>query len=277
MQTYYYQLDVKPSDHYALFLDLISELTDEAIEELDGKIIIRDEVELDNLKDGVENFALQLSEALNQEITVETKLSKNENEDWINKYKNSIQPVDAGRFYIHPTWNESKDGKINVKIDPALAFGSGHHETTNSCLLMIDKYVNDNQTLLDVGCGSGILSIAASKLGAKVDICDTDPLSIENSETNFSLNDSKYENAWVGSAVAANKTYDVVIANIVADVLVLIAADLKKCLNPNGILILSGILTIHKDKILNKFKQYEVLEIVTKGDWETMVLKRIEK
>lgn len=274
MQKYYYELTIKPDSYYELYLDLVSELTDEAIEELDGQIIIRDESPLETIKEGVEIFTQELSSALNVDIDTTISYNKKENEDWVSKYKNSIQPVEAGKFYIHPSWNESKEGKINIVIDPALAFGSGHHETTSSCLELISKYVQDGKSLLDVGCGSGILSIAARKTGAIVDICDTDPLSIENSQTNFELNDCEFNKAWVGSAVAANNTYDIVIANIVADVLIMIASDLKKSLNENGTLILSGILSNYKDKVLNKFKQFEIIEIVTKGDWVTIALKQ---
>ncbi len=277
MQKYYYELSIKPDTYYELYLELISELTDEAIEELDGQIIIRNEHPLETIKEGVETFTKELSIALDCDITTITNYEKKENEDWVSEYKNSIQPVEAGQFYIHPSWNESKEGKTNIVIDPALAFGSGHHETTSSCLELISKYVQEKNTLLDVGCGSGILSIAASKVGATVDICDTDPVSIENSTINFELNNCKFNNAWVGSAVSTKNKYDVVIANIVADVLIMIASDLKQSLNDNGVLILSGILSTYKDRVLKRFKQFEIIEIVTKGDWVTITLKQKDK
>ncbi len=272
MQKFYYELRVTPHNHYPLYLDLISELTQEALEELDGIIICRSESSLENIKAGIEQFSTQLSIALKSNIECDIEYNKKENKDWISKYKNSITPVEAGKFYIHPSWDKSKEDKINIIINPALAFGSGHHETTSSCLELISRYTSQDNTLLDVGCGSGILGIAAAKLGACVDICDTDSISIENSIENFNLNTTSINKSWVGSALLVDTKYDIVVANIVADVLVMISSDLKKSLKDNGILILSGILSKYKDKVLNKFKQYEIKEIIHKGDWITIAL-----
>ena len=98
-----------------------------------------------------------------------------------------------------------------------------------------------NDAVLDVGCGSGILSIACAKLEALVDICDTDEVALKSSSTNFALNNVAFGNSWVGSASMATKEYDVVLANIIADVLIMISKDLKNNLKQGGYLILSGI------------------------------------
>jgi ribosomal protein L11 methyltransferase len=275
LQKYYYELKIKPNLHYNLFLDLLLELTDEAIEELDGTLILRSAQSLENIENGIEEFSKELSRTLNQDIKCELDYSKKENLDWILEYKDSITPVEAGQFYIHPSWHEGISDKINIIIDPALAFGSGHHETTSSCLDLISKYANENQTLLDVGCGSGILGIAASKLNMKVDICDTDLVSIENSIDNFKLNNVKLNDNWVGSAIKANNRYDIVVANIVADVLVMISSDLKSNMNNDGLLILSGILAKYEEKVLKKFKEFKIIETIKKGDWVTITLKKV--
>ena len=128
MSKYYFELSIKPDNQFELFLDLIESLVDDAIEENDGVIIIRSEESLEDIKDGV----LQFSEALN--IKCEISHEEKENIDWIKEYQNSIKAVEVGSFYIRPSWLEKKDGKIDIIIDPALAFGSGHHETTSSCL-----------------------------------------------------------------------------------------------------------------------------------------------
>ena len=129
-------------------------------------------------------------------------------------------------------------------IDPALAFGSGHHQTTSNCLKFIPNLIKKDDNILDVGCGSGILSIAAAKLGANIDICDTDELSIQEAIKNAKLNNVIINNSWIGSANNSSKIYDLVIANIIADVLILISKDLKERVKQNGYLILSGILNI---------------------------------
>jgi len=202
------------------------------------------------------------------------QIKKKENKDWIAKYKSGIKPVTVGKFYIHPSWNEPKEDKINILIDPALAFGSGHHETTSSCLLAIGDYVKKGNHLIDVGSGSGILAIAASKIGAICDICDTDPLAIENSLKNFELNSVKCNDSWVGSVVKSTRKYDVVVANIVADILILINKDLKKVLKENGILIVSGILETYLDKVMKKFDDFNIIKNIKKNEWGTLVLKR---
>ena len=267
MSEYYFELTIKPHTYYELFLDLLSSLTNDAIEEADGILIARSESDLSDVEFGVLEFA----KALNVEC--ETKCEKKENIDWIKQYQQSVKSVEIGNFFIRPSWEEKMDGKIDIIIDPALSFGSGHHETTSSCVEAIDKYVDTKSTVLDVGTGSGILAIAAAKKDCLVDICDTDDVCIKDTTSNFELNNVKFEHSWIGSANTAEKKYDVVIANIVADVLSMIAGDLKKCLNENGILIISGILDKHINRVLNRFKNLEQVELIHKNEWVTVVFK----
>lgn len=265
MLEFYYELRVKPEAHYEFFLDLITALSDEAIEEDDGVLILRSETDLSDIEFGVQSFASKI------DVKCDTKLSELKNEDWVNSYKQSVDAVQVGVFYILPTWKEPKEELVNIFIDPSLSFGSGHHETTSNCLLAIDKYVEPNKSVVDVGCGSGILAIAASKLGAKVDICDTDENAVNDAKENFKTNETHFNEAWVGSISKTTKKYDVVVANIVADVLAMISNDLKKCMKENGILILSGILDKHLSKVENKYKDLKQVEVIQKNEWVTLV------
>ena len=268
MVEYYYELQIKPESHYELFMDLMSSLTNEALEEDAGTIIARSESELNEIEFGVLEFAKHLN------ITCDTTLSKCKNEDWVNKYKQAVKAVTVDKFFIYPTWDKPSEDKINIIIDPALSFGSGHHETTSNCLRAIGKFVKEDDELLDVGTGSGILAIAASKIGAVVDICDTDDFAVGDAIQNFEKNEAKVNTSWVGSATKSQKKYDVVVANIVADVLIMIANDLKKCLKPNGILILSGILDKHIDRVLKKYKDLEQLDLIHENEWMSVVLRK---
>lgn len=276
MQEYFYQLEIKVSSHHSLFGDFLADTVPVGFEEREDGFVIRSEDELETIAWGVEQFAEALQKALGCSIDLECRLTKEKNSDWVELFKQSITPLEIDKFYVHPHWCEPKADFISLKIDPSLAFGTGHHPTTASALKSISKYVKPNDRLLDVGCGSGILSIAAHKLGAVVDACDTDELSIENSKQNALLNDALYNNIWVGSSNLAKDKYDIVVANIVADVLMFIANDLKKLLKPNAILVLSGILDKYEQKVLKHYDEFKIIEKIELDEWVTLVLTRKE-
>jgi ribosomal protein L11 methyltransferase len=274
MQESYNQLVVRVSSHYDLFSDFLTDTIPVGFEEIDEGFIIRSEDELETIEWGIEQFREALQKALNTSIDVECVLTKEKSSDWVKEYQDAITPVEIEPFYIYPTWEEPKEDRINIVLDPALAFGTGHHPTTATCLQGIAKYVKDGDEVIDVGCGSGILSIAALKLGAIADACDTDPISVENSTINAYENSVAYRNIWEGSAAMSEKTYDVTIANIVADVLTYIASDLKKITKPGGVLILSGILDKYENKVLKFYQDCPLLERITQDEWVTLILKR---
>jgi len=206
---------------------------------------------------------------------MELKFTKEEKEniDWIQKYQDSVEPIDVAEFYVHPSWYEPKEGKINILINPALAFGSGHHATTYSCLDAISKLVKSEDELLDVGCGSGILALAATMKGAVVDLCDTDPLAVDSAKDNFELNSKSYNKIWEGSANKSDKEYDIVVANIIADVLRMIAGELKNRVKSGGILIVSGILDKKESIVTDSFRDLELLNRVQRDEWITLTYK----
>ena len=268
MDKFYYELIVTPKSNLPIFSDLLLSLSQSAIEERDNSIILRDTENLEDVLHAVEEFSKKFG------VEIESSLEKKENEDWISKYRDSIQPIKVGSFYIRPQWCEKKDEFIDIIINPALAFGSGHHETTSSCILAIDEYVKKGDDILDVGCGSGILSIAASKKEANVDICDTDEVAVESAIENFKLNSATFKNSWIGSANKADKEYDLVIANIIADVILIIQNDLKSAVKKDGILILSGIIDKYFHKIQEDFSDFTTLKNIKKGEWHTVVLRK---
>ncbi|MEA1920287.1 MAG: 50S ribosomal protein L11 methyltransferase [Campylobacterota bacterium] len=272
MQNFYYSLTVRPASHHELFSDFLSDTLPVGFEELDDAFIIRSEDELETMAWGIEQFAEALQKALGQPIDVELVHEKLQSDDWVSSYQKSITPIEIAPFYIHPTWNEPKMGMLNIAIDPALAFGTGHHPTTATCLLAMAKTVKKDDRVIDVGCGSGILGIAALKLGAHVDACDTDPISVKNSHENALLNHIEFNKVWEGSAALTSEQYNVVIANIVADVLVMIASDLKKILKEKGTLILSGILDKYEDRVLKKYSDFTHVERIAQDEWVTLIL-----
>lgn len=277
MQEHYYELVVKVSSHHELFADFLADTLPIGFEETDDGFIIRSEEELNTIVWGLEQFAEALQKALGAPIEVECTQKKLQNSDWVESYKNSIEPLAIDKFYIHPTWSDNHPNLINIVIDPALAFGTGHHPTTASSLRAISKYVHKRDRVLDVGCGSGILGIGAMKLGAVTDACDTDHVSVENSIKNAKLNDLEFHSIWEGSASNLDERYNIVVANIVADVLTFLANDLKRVLADDGILILSGILNKYEEKVLNFYKDCKIIERIAQDEWVTLVLKREKK
>ncbi len=273
MNRYYYEYVVSTDSFKDEIESFLMDRFYNGIEEGENSLILRSEEPLDEMMEALKEYVKSLEELFGQKINLAIDMRQKANEDWIENYKRSITPVEVGEFFIYPSWYEPKEGKINIQIDPALAFGSGHHETTRGCLSAISRFVRGGEELLDVGCGSGILAIAAAKKGARVDICDTDELAIAEAKKNFSLNEAKFQNAWVGSAAGAQKKYDIVIANIVADVLVMIARDLVRATKDGGVLVLSGIIQKYRDKVVRAF-QLPIIQEIEEGEWRTMILHK---
>ena len=272
MQNKYYEMTVEVSEFKDEIESFLMDRFFNGIEEKDNTLILRSEESFDKLIDELKEYVEALEEIFDKKINLNIKVTQKDNKDWIKTYQESIKPVEIDEFYIHPSWYPPKERKINIMIDPALAFGSGHHETTRSCVKALKKYVKKENTLLDVGCGSGILGIVASKLGAIVDACDTDPLAVKSTKENFELNSAKYNKIWEGSANKSTEKYDVVVANIIADVLVFIAPELKD--RVKDVLILSGIIDKYKDKVLQKYKEFDLIEEIKDNEWVTLILRK---
>ena len=278
MNDHYYELYVKPSGFFPLFEDFLNDILPVGYEERDDAFCIRTQDDPKTVLWGIEQFAEALSKATGESVEIESKISKQKNSDWIAEYQKSITPIEVGKFYIHPTWEAPKEEFLNIAIDPALAFGTGHHPTTSTCLEAISKYVQAKMEVCDVGCGSGILGIAAAKLGSVVDGCDTDEASIENTKKNLQLNGVTFRTLWQGSIDKAKSKYDIIIANIVADVLVFLHNDLKEKLKKNdSLLILSGIMDKYEKRLLKRYDDFELVEKIVQDEWVTLVMKKREE
>lgn len=219
-------------------------------------------------------FCLELSHRAKKEIGFAYQIKKYKNQDWIQNYQQSIQPVSCGKFYIRPSWHkkfankkDAQNEKIDLIVDPSLAFGSGHHASTAMCLELLSNTPLEGKTLLDIGCGSGILSLAGKKLGAKVEMCDSDMLAIKESNKNFTLNNLKPDKIWQGSINNAHKKYDVIVVNILADIIKMLQPSINNALKSDSILILSGILEEHQTSVLKKFNNLQPLEVLHIDGW----------
>lgn len=203
-------------------------------------------------------------------------------EDWANNWKQYFKPLTVGeKLVIKPSWEEydPTDGRTVLEIDPASSFGTGQHNTTQLCLELIEKNLRDGDRILDLGCGSGILSIAAVLLGAdSAAAVDISQNSVETAKENASKNNIPAEKytAYCGDIIGDNALvekigggFDIIAANIVADVLIAMSPIFERFLKKGSKLILSGIIIERADEVIEavKSKGYTLVEIREKDGW----------
>ncbi len=205
-----------------------------------------------------------LSERYNAEkIKHEIDLSVCRNQDWENNWKEYFKPMPVGeKLLIRPIWEDeyNADGRTVLSIEPGLAFGSGGHDTTRLCLETLEKHISPEVELLDIGCGSGILGIAGLLLGAKSATgVDIDALAVKTAKENGDINGFTEPQFTVLEGNLTDKVsgkYDVVVANIVADIIVMFTENVGKFLKDDGIYITSGIIDTREQDVLDAFEKY---------------------
>lgn len=203
-----------------------------------------------------EQFIRQRFDELGVKCTVEHSGIKEE--DWANTWKKYYKPIKTGRrLVIVPVWEtyEAKDDEVIVLMEPGMAFGTGTHETTRLCAGLVEAYTKPDCTVLDVGCGSGILAIAAAKLGAgECFACDIDPVAIrvakENTELNHTPNVTCAVSDLLKQAKRIDGGYQIVVANIVADVIIRLAPDVGDFVAEDGVFIVSGIIEERAQEVI---------------------------
>ena len=216
--------------------------------------------------------------------------SQTEDKDWINNWKQYFHQFYVDDILIIPSWEEVKPedkNKMIIHIDPGTAFGTGMHDTTQLCMRHLKKYVKDGMEILDVGTGSGILSIAALKLGAGYAVgTDLDPCAISATRENLEANqipegsmDVMIGNIIDDKAVqdqVGYEKYDIVTANILADVLIPLTPVICHQMKPGALYITSGILDVKEDVVVKAVKDagLEVLEVTHQGEWVSVTARK---
>ena len=202
--------------------------------------------------------------------------------DWENEWKKYFKPFRLGNhIVIKPTWEtfETLPDDLVIEIDPGNAFGSGTHETTSMCIEMIEKYMKTTDTVVDVGCGSGILAIAAGKLGSKSIIAvDIDENAVNTAKENVALNGlTEVTDVRHGDLISViSEKADLVVANIIADIIVKLSDDIDKILKPDALFISSGLIMNKVDWVIEELalRQFEIIEVMKKGEWAVVVSKK---
>lgn len=217
-----------------------------------------------------------------ENISFEITIADCKTEDWVNNWKQYFHPMPIGKkLLIRPTWEDEYDpqGRTVLHIEPGLAFGTGSHPTTKLCLETLENYINENSTVLDIGCGSGILSIASLLLGAKSAFgVDIDKLAVktalENAKENgFEPPVFKAVNGNLSDKVTGK--YNVIVANIVADIIMDFNKEVGHFLDKDGVYITGGIINSRKDEVIYSFEQngFEIIENFEEKGWNVFVCK----
>ena len=202
--------------------------------------------------------------------------------DWENSWKDYFDILNIGeKFVIVPTWREyeNEENKYVINIDPGMAFGTGGHETTSLCIKNLEKYVKPHDNIIDVGCGSGILSIAASYLtDGEIKAVDLDKLAVDVSRENFALNNLENRITVEEASLLTKETkkYNVIVANILAHIIELMLDDAYKLLEDGGYYITSGIIKDKKDELLEKMLErgFKLVEETSDNEWYSFVVTK---
>ena len=275
-------------DKKQMFVDILPDMPED-----DGVAYLNFYLDEDeNVEEMLEEVNAELSELRNfvdiGEGTITT--SETEDKDWINNWKQYFKQFYVDDILIIPSWEEVKEedrDRMIIHIDPGTAFGTGMHETTQLCIRQLKKYVTSETELLDVGTGSGILSIVALKLGAKHAVgTDLDPCAVPAVEENKEVNDipAASFDMMIGNIIddkaiqdrVGYEKYDIVAANILADVLVPLTPVILNQLKKGGIYITSGIIDDKEETVVKAVKDagLEILEVTHQGEWVSVTAKK---
>ena len=206
-----------------------------------------------------------------------------EEEDYQNSWKKYFYTQKISeRFVVKPTWREyePQEDELVIEIDPGRAFGTGTHPTTSLCIKLMEENIKEGNTVIDVGTGSGILMVAAEKLGAgKIVGTDIDPMAVEVAEENLLLNkvDMEKAKAYAGDLVTVvqDEKFDVVVANILADVLLILLKDISRVVKKDGLVIFSGIIEDKLEEMKRTVEEVglEILEVKADKEWRAMLMR----
>ena len=202
-------------------------------------------------------------------------------EDWAENWKKYFKPINIGnKLVIRPAWEPETADKSRTELilEPGMAFGTGTHETTSMCIRELENYVDETKTVFDIGCGSGILAIAAAELGAKEVVAgDLDEVAVKVSKENCEINHVSDKVVVKHGSLfeVVDSKADVIVANIIADIIKILAKDVSKFLKEDGVFISSGIILAKIDEVCEALEEngFEIVKVERLGEWSAIVSK----
>ncbi|MEJ2697850.1 MAG: 50S ribosomal protein L11 methyltransferase [Candidatus Sulfobium sp.] len=278
----YYAVSIKaPEESREAVINRMMELGSTGISETSGDLLayFEDQGQIDRIVDELRLFRDVLrSSGLDSDFSYDYSLLSDR--DWNENWKKTFLPMAVGEHLtIIPSWLKGPPDRIPVIIDPGMVFGTGYHETTRTCLAMIEKYSprTNKNIFVDVGTGTGVLAIGAARLGFRTVVAvDTDPMAVEASLKNAQLNGLDNMSVIPGDITAVDGSFDFAAANLLSEILVGIAPGLARRLNPDGIAVLSGMLPGQDVDVLSAFtgEGFFLTEKTDTGKWVTLVVSR---
>lgn len=272
----------------AMFIDILPEMpVDDGVAYI--SFYLEEEQEPKIILEKVKSELQDIGSAINAGACI-VEESQTEDVDWVNNWKAYFHQFYVDDILIVPSWEQVQpedEDKIVIRIDPGTAFGTGMHETTQLCIRQIRKYTTKETKILDVGCGSGILGMLALKFGAAYSVgTDLDPCAIDATYENMQVNDipkNRYE-VMIGNIIDDKEvqekvgyhSYDIVVANILANVLILLTPVIVNQLKTGGVFITSGILSEKEKSVVDAIEEVglEVCEITYQGEWVSVTARK---
>ncbi len=287
-----YQIRVRvPREHFDATCDFITDrictgLVLEDEEDRGGEVAVLFYSSPENYESHAELVKQYLNLLLGDESSTESRISFTEikNVIWEDEYRRSVAPVVIGSdIVVRPPWTESPSrAKYDIVIEPKMAFGTGTHETTRTCMLVLRDHLQPDMRFLDFGCGSGILSILADKLGASfIKAIDNDISAVDNASENFEINDVRTNHEIVFGSIekaAADDPYDIICVNIIKSTILKMIPRLWELTATPGLLILSGLLEQDIDEVYDALNEIGIsdVETIEDNEWRTITIARKE-
>ncbi|MBQ5446636.1 MAG: 50S ribosomal protein L11 methyltransferase [Lachnospiraceae bacterium] len=278
-------------DKEAMFIDILPEMSD------DGKARIIFYMDMDTPEDEEKETLSNIMKGIDElkdfvdvgDVKIMDSITREQ--DWVNKWKEFFKPFTVDDILIRPTWEKvdnENDYKMVIKIDPGTAFGTGLHETTQLCIRQLRKYLKGGETILDAGCGSGILSIVGKKMGAGYTLgVDIDERAVDASCENVKENSVDENIEFItGNIIGEDEIkdrvgydkYDIVVANILADVIVPLSEVIAPHMKKGGLFITSGIINTKEQDVvdaINSNSELEIEEITRQNDWVNVTARKV--